>query len=732
MKRFILACATILLPILAFGQANAPIAQTVRFTSSGPAAGPTIDTTTAAVGVYQFVFTWSNTGTVSAGAVKLQQSTDAAFTSPSDCIAAQTVTSSGGPTTITSCTAPYFRLLPSTAITGTGTVVVRVIGYPAQPPLSASISTTGLATSTIQTNSSQKTQVCDSMSNCAPVDATLGLKVQATLGSADAVDAGNSTTVALTTSGVFTGTGHSTLGFATIALAIDANVQSAASGVAVQWSEDNSNFSDIDTATFDATDVSNGQTFLFPVKRQYYRVVYTNGGTNQATFRLQTILKTGSPGGTVLDTGDSMSNAYHAQVVRNLPFGRVSNGAGTFNDAVIKNPSTAPTATDPSLVVAISPNSISPGVANANATTPAAVQLMASDNTNLQRIFTALTTTLGDGVNGNNELAMAGWVFNGTTWDRMPGTTNGVKVINGGTAFAVTANAGTNLNTSTLALESGGNLATLAGGVTSSKYQTNVAQFNGTAPYMQSAGVATLATAGSALTIDNFNYYGNGTPMLPTDVGTVAGGKTNNNAAPAATLIDTMTGLVNAVAPTYTEGFSAKSSLTPAGATRQDANSLLGTTLVPNPCATQTPIAFSVTTSAASQAIVTAVNLKKPYLCDFHLNTADAAGAFVTVIASTGTTGTTMHDVFVGSYANNATDGWFLAASGGGAVFEGGGVPAAWGSTAGDEIVIFTNGKKVNFSGHYVHQGFFDPFDWRFWISACALALYRRRRRAEV
>jgi hypothetical protein len=44
----------------------------------------------------------------------------------------------------------------------------------------------------------------------------------------------------------------------------------------------------------------------------------------------------------------------------------------------------------------------------------------------------------------------------------------------------ITANAGTNLNTSTLALESGGNLATLAGGITSSKYQSNNAQVAGT------------------------------------------------------------------------------------------------------------------------------------------------------------------------------------------------------------------------------------------------------------
>lgn len=43
----------------------------------------------------------------------------------------------------------------------------------------------------------------------------------------------------------------------------------------------------------------------------------------------------------------------------------------------------------------------------------------------------------------------------------------------------VTANAGTNLNTSALALESGGNLATLAGGVTSSVYQHNIKQVNG-------------------------------------------------------------------------------------------------------------------------------------------------------------------------------------------------------------------------------------------------------------
>jgi len=49
---------------------------------------------------------------------------------------------------------------------------------------------------------------------------------------------------------------------------------------------------------------------------------------------------------------------------------------------------------------------------------------------------------------------------------------------------SVTANAGTNLNTSLLALESGGNLAMIAGAITASVVQSNVKQINGVAPSM--------------------------------------------------------------------------------------------------------------------------------------------------------------------------------------------------------------------------------------------------------
>lgn len=66
----------------------------------------------------------------------------------------------------------------------------------------------------------------------------------------------------------------------------------------------------------------------------------------------------------------------------------------------------------------------------------------------------------------------------------------------------VNANAGTNLNTSLLALESGGNLATLAGGVTSSVYQNNTKQINGVTPLM---GNGVTGTGSQRVTIASDN-----------------------------------------------------------------------------------------------------------------------------------------------------------------------------------------------------------------------------------
>lgn len=86
----------------------------------------------------------------------------------------------------------------------------------------------------------------------------------------------------------------------------------------------------------------------------------------------------------------------------------------------------------------------------------------------------------------------------------------------------VTANAGTNLNTSLLALESGGNLATLAGAITAAVMQSNVKQINGITPLM---GNGVTGTGSQRVTIasDNTAFSVNATLAAETTkvIGTV-------------------------------------------------------------------------------------------------------------------------------------------------------------------------------------------------------------------
>ena len=85
-----------------------------------------------------------------------------------------------------------------------------------------------------------------------------------------------------------------------------------------------------------------------------------------------------------------------------------------------------------------------------------------------------------------------GYVFNGTTWDRLRGDATDGVLVNLGTNNDVTANAGTNLNTSTLALEAGGNLATVAGDTTS--IDGKITACNTGAVVISSGTVTTVST----------------------------------------------------------------------------------------------------------------------------------------------------------------------------------------------------------------------------------------------
>jgi hypothetical protein len=93
-------------------------------------------------GVNQHIFVWKTTGTVSAGACALVGGTDG-VTFGSTVIAAQTVTSSGGLTTLATSNQPYIEINCTTPITGTGSVQVNYFGFAPFTAANPAVSVTG-------------------------------------------------------------------------------------------------------------------------------------------------------------------------------------------------------------------------------------------------------------------------------------------------------------------------------------------------------------------------------------------------------------------------------------------------------------------------------------------------------------------------------------------------------------------------------------------------------------
>lgn len=125
----------------------------------------------------------------------------------------------------------------------------------------------------------------------------------------------------------------------------------------------------------------------------------------------------------------------------------------------------------------------------------------------------------GDGAGSTGLQDVVGRLYNGSTYDRMRGDATDGTWVNVKTSILPTG----------AALESGGNLATLAGGVSSSKYQMNYAQIvgntvstdvggsgNGTARVVQAnnAGKTLKSAAGSASSSGNNTLVSAGTNKL--------------------------------------------------------------------------------------------------------------------------------------------------------------------------------------------------------------------------
>lgn len=102
----------------------------------------------------------------------------------------------------------------------------------------------------------------------------------------NAVSTANSSTATLGAGGVFTGTAEDITKYGEVRVTVFADVASATDGLQMQQSSDGTNWDGSDAYTIAAA--GNSKTFGAGCAMKFFRVVYTNGGTIQATFRMQT------------------------------------------------------------------------------------------------------------------------------------------------------------------------------------------------------------------------------------------------------------------------------------------------------------------------------------------------------------------------------------------------------------------------------------------------------------
>ena len=155
------------------------------------------------------------------------------------------------------------------------------------------------------------------------------------------ISTNNSSTATLAGDAVFTGTGDDVSNYASVSILYKSDVAAAASGLSIQFSQDNSNWDvqlvgDLAAKTF--------QVHRLVPAAQFFRVVYTNGSAAQSFFRLQCIFhtssspvlitRTGQPQSTIDATPTRLTTDIDLDFARrHIPGGRAFFFFG-FNDAV--------------------------------------------------------------------------------------------------------------------------------------------------------------------------------------------------------------------------------------------------------------------------------------------------------------------------------------------------------------------------------------------------------------
>ena len=125
-------------------------------------------------------------------------------------------------------------------------------------------------------------------------------------------DTNNSSTTLLTANSIFTGTGTSTTGYNTIILYIKSDIGSKSGGIEIHFSNDNVTYEALYQDTYFAT---GSFIKLYNITKKYYKIIYTNGNSNQASFDISSRLSVNSTSSTVSSSSISnFDNSYESSI----------------------------------------------------------------------------------------------------------------------------------------------------------------------------------------------------------------------------------------------------------------------------------------------------------------------------------------------------------------------------------------------------------------------------------
>lgn len=140
----------------------------------------------------------------------------------------------------------------------------------------------------------------------------------------DLIDTSNSSTTLLAGGGVFTGSWVSVLNYAQIVVS---TFSDQAGTLQVQFSTDGVNLDHTHTLS---TLAGIGENIQAHTHSQFYRIVFTNGATPQAQFRMQSILRPIAGSGTILEADDVITGFDDGILTKSILTGQVTTNPGTY------------------------------------------------------------------------------------------------------------------------------------------------------------------------------------------------------------------------------------------------------------------------------------------------------------------------------------------------------------------------------------------------------------------